>query len=80
MEIILQGQDVKDEQHDRWMVGALWKFLKHHNNLYYNGEAEISDEEYDMHFRYLQRLEAMYPDMITPDSPTQTVGAKVNGV
>lgn len=35
----------------------------------------VSDAEYDTLFRELQALEAEYPDIQTPDSPTQRVGA-----
>ena len=37
---------------------------------------EISDEEYDRLFDALKRLEERFPDLTTPDSPTQRVGAK----
>jgi len=35
----------------------------------------ISDAEYDRMFRQLEELEAEFPDLVTPDSPTQRVGA-----
>lgn len=35
---------------------------------------EISDLEYDLLFKELQKLEAKYPEFVTPDSPTQRVG------
>src|SRR5881227_55596 len=38
-------------------------------------EPEVSDAEYDRLFDELQALEAEHPDLITPDSPTQRVGA-----
>ena len=50
--------------------------ITHHNHLYHvlNAPA-ISDAEYDMLMRELRQLEAQYPELITPDSPTQRVGA-----
>jgi DNA ligase (NAD+) len=39
----------------------------------------ISDREYDLRFRELAELEAAHPDLVTPDSPTQRVGAPVEG-
>jgi DNA ligase (NAD+) len=39
-------------------------------------EPLIPDAEYDRLFRELQALEADYPQWITPDSPTQRVGAQ----
>ena len=37
---------------------------------------EISDAAYDSLMRELQAIEAEYPELVTPDSPTQTVGAE----
>lgn len=46
-----------------------------HNYLYYvMDQPEISDAEYDQLMRELIRLEAEYPELQTPDSPTQRVG------
>ncbi len=51
--------------------------INHHNYRYYVLDAPIiSDAEYDRLLRELQRLEAEHPELITPDSPTQRVGAK----
>ena len=50
--------------------------LEHHNRLYYEQDApEISDEQYDALLNELRAIEADNPDLITPDSPTQRVGA-----
>ena len=50
--------------------------IRHHNALYYQQDKpEISDAEYDKLFRELQALEAAHPELQTPDSPTQKVGA-----
>lgn len=38
------------------------------------GNSEVPDAEYDRWFHELAALEAQYPDLITPDSPTQRVG------
>ena len=49
--------------------------LNHHSDLYYNQDAPtISDQEYDALMRELKAIEAEYPELITPDSPTQKVG------
>jgi DNA ligase (NAD+) len=46
------------------------------NYAYYVLDApEISDAEYDLMFRELQALEAAHPELVSPDSPTQRVGA-----
>ena len=50
--------------------------INHHNYCYYVlDEPEIPDKEYDRLLRELQELERQYPELITPDSPTQRVGA-----
>ncbi len=43
---------------------------------YVEDRPSVSDAEYDGVFRELQRLEAAYPQLITPDSPTQRVGGE----
>lgn len=49
--------------------------LHRHNRLYYVDNApEISDTEYDRLLRELSDLETAHPELLTPDSPTQTVG------
>ncbi len=56
-------------------AAELTKQIRHHNELYYNQDApEIEDFEYDALTRELKALEKEYPELITPDSPTQKVG------
>ncbi len=51
--------------------------LHYHSYRYYVlDDPEVSDVEYDRMFRELEAIEAQYPQLITPDSPTQRVGAK----
>ena len=51
--------------------------INHHDYRYYVLDAPVvSDAEYDRLFRELQALEAEHPELVTPDSPTQRVGAK----
>ncbi|MFH0905302.1 MAG: NAD-dependent DNA ligase LigA, partial [bacterium] len=61
-------------------IDKLRKALAHHSQLYYVlDKPEISDAEYDRLYRRLVGLEAEYPKLVTPDSPTQRVGNKVSG-
>jgi DNA ligase (NAD+) len=54
----------------------LRKQIEHHNRLYHTEDRpEITDQEYDNLVRELQGLEDLFPDMVTPDSPTQRVGS-----
>ncbi|MEH6403035.1 MAG: NAD-dependent DNA ligase LigA [Sneathiella sp.] len=56
----------------------LSELLKTQNKAYYQEDAPVAeDAEYDRNFRRLNEIEAAYPDLITPASPTQTVGAAV---
>ncbi|MGQ9831451.1 MAG: NAD-dependent DNA ligase LigA [Thermochromatium sp.] len=58
-------------------IEALRAEIRYHNYRYYVlDDPEISDAEYDRLFAELQQLEAEHPELITPDSPTQRVGAE----
>ncbi len=51
--------------------------IRYHNYRYYVlDDPEISDAEYDRLMRRLQAIEEAYPSLVTPDSPTQRVGAE----
>jgi len=57
-------------------IDELRKLINYHNHRYYVLDSpEISDAEYDELMKELQRLEEEYPQFLTPDSPTQRVGA-----
>ena len=50
--------------------------INKHNYLYYvEDNPSISDYEYDQLFAELKMLEMKYPELRTPDSPTQRVGS-----
>lgn len=50
--------------------------IRHHDYLYYvKDHPQISDGEYDRLFRELVDLERTYPELVSPDSPTQRVDA-----
>jgi DNA ligase (NAD+) len=56
-------------------VAELRRSIDRANQLYYVEDApELSDAEYDALLRELVDLEAAYPELVTPDSPTQRVG------
>jgi DNA ligase (NAD+) len=57
-------------------VARLRKAIEEHNYAYHVLDAPtISDAAYDRLFRQLQDLEREHPEVVTPDSPTQRVGA-----
>ena len=58
------------------LAESLRRQIEHHNDRYYRDDApEISDSEFDALFRRLVDLETAHPELLTPDSPTQRVGA-----
>ncbi len=57
-------------------VADLREQLNHHNYRYYVLDSpEIGDAQYDEMMRELRAIEAEHPELVTPDSPTQRVGA-----
>ena len=64
-----------DKQTARQRVSELTQLIEYHNDLYYNrDEPEISDYEYDMLLRELEKLENEFPELKLPSSPTNRVG------
>jgi len=60
------------EEHNR-----LKATIEHHNRRYYvEDNPEISDAEYDRLFDRLLAIESEFPQLVTPDSPSQRVGAE----
>ncbi len=58
-------------------IQSLCEIINQHNIKYYiEDNPVISDYEYDLLLRKLQKLEKKYPTLIQPDSPTQRVGSK----
>ena len=58
-------------------INALREQLNLWSHQYYDQDAPtVSDYEYDMTLRELERLEAEHPELVTPDSPTQRVGGQ----
>lgn len=58
-------------------LGDLRQQIRHHDHLYYVADQpEISDAAYDALFRELLAIEAEYPDLVAPDSPSQRVSGQ----
>ena len=65
-----------DRDQARDEIERLRRQIQHHNRLYYQQAApEISDQAYDALDRRLRELEARFPDLAEPDSPTAQVGS-----
>jgi len=60
-------------------IEHLRREIRRHEELYYVlNQPEIADAEFDALMRELQQLESEYPDLLTPDSPTQRVGGRIS--
>src|SRR5712671_3404346 len=58
-------------------IAQLREEIRKHDRLYYQDTAPlVSDREYDRLYKELVDLETQFPDLLTPDSPTQHVGGK----
>ena len=63
-------------QDDRARAEQLRREIDNHNYRYYVlDDPQVSDAQYDRLMRELIELETAHPELITPDSPTQRVGA-----
>jgi DNA ligase (NAD+) len=67
----------KDETQATKRIDQLRREIKEHDRRYYEDAAPtISDREYDRLYKELADLEGKFPELVTPDSPTQRVGGK----
>ena len=65
-----------ERQEAERQIEQLRQQLQYHNYRYHVlDDPQITDAEYDQLMRRLQELEAAFPELIRPDSPTQRVGA-----
>jgi DNA ligase (NAD+) len=55
-------------------AGLAGEIRRHDHAYYVEGRQIITDREYDQLFKNLQDLEKSFPDLVTPESPTQRVG------
>lgn len=63
----------------RQEYGRVVDEVRRHRHAYYNEDAPlISDAEYDALYRHLEELEALHPELVANDSPTQEVGGEVS--
>ena len=55
-------------------INELRDLVRYHSRLYYELDApELDDYEYDLLYHELLDLETAFPELVTPDSPTQKV-------
>ena len=65
----------KAEEAKRRVEELRSEIVEHDRRYYLEAAPTISDQEYDHLYRELRDLEGQYPSLVTPDSPTQRVGA-----
>ena len=71
------ANDPVDFEQARPRVAQLRQELNYHNHRYYTlDDPVIGDGEYDRLFQELRQLEAAYPELLTPDSPTHRIGGE----
>jgi len=71
---------IADRKDAQSLTNELKEELNKHNYYYYIKDAPIiSDADYDMLMKNLQILEGKFPELITDDSPTQRIGATLEG-
>ena len=64
-------------QHIHRQLAELRERIRFHDRKYYlEATPQISDLEYDRLLEQLEQLESEHPDLVTPDSPTQRIGAQ----
>jgi len=70
--------DQVDPQKAKIEIAHLKEQIKKHNHEYYINDAPtISDAEYDQLFQTLLKLEELFPQFKSDDSPTSTIGSKI---
>ena len=68
---------VKDETQAAGRIGQLRREIRGHDRRYYQeASPTISDRDYDRLYQELVDLEKKFPELVTPDSPTQRVGGQ----
>jgi DNA ligase (NAD+) len=73
----MQDSSASQPPPDLAHIEQLRRLLHEHAHRYYVlDEPIIADAEYDRLFQELQAIEAQHPELVTPDSPTQRVGAR----
>jgi len=71
------GWSMRVDENVRERIERLRDVIRYHAYRYYVlDDPEISDAEYDVLMAQLRELEATHPELVTPDSPSQRVGAE----
>lgn len=70
----ISGSDSTKLSQAKEEAERLRKLIRHHDRKYYvKSQPEITDQEYDRLLHALKELEAAFPALVAPDSPTQRI-------
>jgi len=76
----INTEKVNNIEQAKVLIFQLKEEINKHNYYYYiQDNPIISDADYDRLLRNLEKLEQKFPQLITPDSPTQRIGAPLEG-
>lgn len=70
------GSDLSDKDSARYVQNLVDVLNQHAHRYYVLDDPLIADAEYDVLYRWLLKLEAEHPDLISPESPTRRVGGE----
>src|SRR5215469_1691066 len=71
----MNGIDTLNQDQAAARIDDLRRQIEHHRFLYYVlDKPEVTDAEFDRLYHELEALEQRYPNLVTPNSPTQKVG------
>jgi DNA ligase (NAD+) len=72
----MSDPSTKEQRDIQQELTLLRKEVSYHNQRYHQEDSpEITDDQFDQLFNRLLQLEAKFPELVTPDSPSQRVGA-----
>jgi DNA ligase (NAD+) len=78
LEHLKEIENIKDKKEAEKVVKDLREVIRFHDYKYYvEANPVISDYDYDKLFHALKKLEERFPELITPDSPTQRVPSEI---
>lgn len=70
----LMGKSISLRQAEQKIKNLREKIVCHEKKYYVDNNPQISDYEFDLLVKRLEKLEKQFPELISPDSPTQRVG------
>jgi len=71
---LIMREDLEDRKMNKLLIGNLKEKIRYHEHKYYvENKPEIPDKEFDKLMQILKYYESVYPELVTPDSPTQRI-------